>query len=96
MGHLFFDRDLLLKQVEVVHHRVLLTVKELGLQRVLLSKVRDNSLMDLKSNLFFDLSADRLDHFLRESLKDLLLVVVNGYVWLVQMLHVPEHVKRVV
>mmetsp|Transcript_20692 Transcript_20692/g.31693 ORF Transcript_20692/g.31693 Transcript_20692/m.31693 type:complete len:219 (+) Transcript_20692:828-1484(+) len=51
--------------------------------------------MDLEADLHLNLAADGLDNLILESAIDFLLVVVNGYVRLLQVLHIPQHIQRV-
>jgi hypothetical protein len=63
VAHLLLDGNLFLKQEDVTHHQILVAVKNVRPERVLLSKSWNDGLMDLESDVLFNLSANRFDHF---------------------------------
>lgn len=51
--------------------------------------------MNLLSQLLLGQTTDWMRHIFRECLVDLILVEVNGCLWVLQVLDIVEHVKRV-
>lgn len=95
-SYFFLDADLLLKEIDITHHEVLVTVKDTLFQGVFLCKTWDDCLMDLETNLFLDLATDWLYYFLRKGSVDLFLVVVDSDIWLLEMFNVPDHLKWII
>lgn len=93
---LLFNTDTFLKQVYVTHRHVLKAVKWLLLVGVLLLQVRNKRLMNLQSDLFLYLPADRSDNFLIEAIENVSLVIVDDHIGLIHVLAIPEHLQRIV
>ena len=51
--------------------------------------------MNLKSNLSLYFLTDRFDNLVLKSLIDFPLVIINRNIWLLMMLNIPEHFKRI-
>ena len=83
---------MLLKEVQVVHPRVLGQILDFLLEGIHLVQVGDHHLMDLVSKLILRQLANWGDHSLGEGVIDLLLVVVYGELGVLQVLDVVEHV----
>ena len=84
VSHFFLDRNLLLKQINVTHHGVFLTIKHFVIfrKRVTLLQVGNDGLMNLEPDVFFNFSAHWLDNLVAECFVDFFLVVVYRNIWL--------------
>lgn len=94
--HFFSDAYLLLKQVKGTHHQILVTIERSRFPRVFLCQVWNDGLMNLHSNLLFNLSANRFDDLVTECLEDLFLIVLYCNIWFSEMLDVPKHIQWVI
>jgi hypothetical protein len=92
---LMFNADLFFKQIEIVHASISLQVSHRVIQGVDLLHVWNEDAMNLGTQVFFGLLADRCDNVLCEGRKDVLFVVVDCNLRRGQVLNVLEHVKWV-
>jgi len=88
---LFFDTNSLLEQVNLAHGNILVAVNQSFLVWIFLSQTRNDCLMNLQSNFFFDLPANWLDYLIAECLVDVFFVVVYCNIRLFKMLNIPQH-----
>ena len=96
VAHLLLHVDALFEQVDVRHHEELVAIEDLLACWVLLSQARDDSLRDLQTDFLLDLATNWFDYLCAERRVDLALVVVHRCIWRLQVLHVPQHLKRIV
>lgn len=96
MTNFFLHTDLLFKKIHIAHMNILIAIEGPRRQRILLAKFWDDGLVDLHSDFSFNLEANWLNDFVRESSIYLFFIVVHTNVWLLKMPDIPEHFDGVV